>query len=66
MMVIQTSKIDLISRIYQIMVVSILNTLNCKYSSYYFNKFIGFILIYYAINLDIVFSYLYRGFIDLL
>ena len=69
--VIQTSKANLISRRYQIMVVNMLKNWSCRYSSHYFIKFVGFLLIYYAINLDIVssfmvFSYLYLGSIDLL
>ena len=45
--------------------------LGYKYSSNYFIKFLDFMSIYYAINLDIVsscmiFSYLYLGSIDLL
>ena len=68
---IQTGKIDLISRRYQIMVVNMLKNWSCKYYNYYFIKFVGFMSIYYAINLDIVsscmiFSYLYLGSIDLL
>ena len=49
---IQIDKIDLISQIYQIMVVSILKKLSLIYSSYYNIKFTSFLLIYYAINLD--------------
>ena len=61
---IQTGKSNLISRIYQIMVISILKNWCYRYSSHYFIKFVGFIPIYYAINLNIVllcmvFSYLY-------
>ena len=42
-----------------------------RYSSHYFIKFIGFIMIYYAINLDIVsscmvFSYFYLRSFDIL
>ena len=66
MRAIQTSKTDLISQRYQNMIVIILKNWSSRYSSHYFIKFIGFILIYYAINLDIVlsymvFSYLYLG-----
>ena len=48
------------------MVVNMLNNWNRKYSSRYIIKFVGFMLIYYTINLDIVsscmvFSYLYFG-----
>ena len=69
--VIQKDKLDLISRIYQIMVDSMLKKLSCRYSSYNFIKFVSFMLIYYTINLDIissymVFTYLYLGSIDLL
>ena len=68
---IQTDKADLISLIYQIIIVGILKNLSYRYFSHYFIKFIGFIQIYYAINLNIVsscivFSYLYFGSIDLL
>ena len=68
--VIHTSKTDLINRRYQIMVFSMLKK-SYRYSSNYFIKFIGFMSIYYAINLDIfslymVFNYLYLGSIDLL
>ena len=69
--VIQIGKADLISQRYQIMVVSMLKNWSRKYSNHYIIKFVGFILIYYAVNLDIVsscmvFSYLYLGSIDLL
>ena len=68
---IQTGKVDLISRKYQIMVVSMLKNWSCMYYSHYFIKFIGFMPIYYTINLDgvsscMVFSYLYLGYIELL
>ena len=61
----------LISSRYQIMVISILNNWNRRYSSHFIIKFVGFMSIYYAINLDIVsscmiFSYLYLESIDLL
>ena len=67
---IQTDKSDLINRIYQIMIVGKLNNLSCGYSSHYFIKYVGFILIYYFINLDIVsscivFSYLYFEYVNL-
>ena len=60
---IHTCKIHLISRIYQIIIV-----LNCIYYSNYFIKFIDFMSICYAINLNIVssyiiFNYLYIEFI---
>ena len=69
--VIQIGKADLISQRYQIMVISMLKNWSRKYSNHYIIKFVGFILIYYAVNLDIVsscmvFSYLYLGSIDLL
>ena len=51
-------KTYLINRMYQIMIISILKNCNCKYYSRYFIKFIGFMLIYYAINLYIVLSYI--------
>ena len=68
---IQTGKTDSIYRIYQIMIVNMLNNWNSKYSSHFIIKFIGFMSIYYDINLDsvlsiIVFNNLYLGFIDLL
>ena len=68
---IQISKTDLISQIYQIIVVSMLKKWGYIYYSHYFIKFVGFMLIYYAINLDIVssymiFSYLYIRFINIL
>ena len=67
---IQTGKVDLINRRYQIIVISMLKNWSCMYSSHYFIKILGFMPIYYAINLDIVsfcmiFSYLYLGSIDL-
>ena len=51
--------------------VSVLLNWSCKYSNNYFIKLIGFISVYYAINLDIVssyivFSYLYLICIDLI
>ena len=66
-----TDKTNLISRIYQIMVVSMLKKWNHRYYNHYIIKFVGFISIYYAINLDIVssfmvFSILYFRSIDLL
>ena len=51
---IQIDKIYLISQIYQIIVVGMLKIWSYKYSNHYFIKFIGFLLIYYVINLDIV------------
>ena len=68
---IQTSKADLINRRYQIMVVNMFKNWSCRYSSHYIIKFVGFMPIYYVINLNIVssfmvFSYLYLGSIDLL
>ena len=70
MRAIQIGKADLISRIYQIIIVSLKNW-NCKYYSHYIIKFVGIMPIYYTINLDIVssfmvFSFLYLGSIDLL
>ena len=53
-----TDKTNLISRIYQIMVVSMLKNWNRRYYNHYIIKFIGFISIYYAINLDIVLSFM--------
>ena len=68
---IQTYKTNLISPIYQIIVITMLNNWSRRYSSHYIIKFVGFILIYYTINLDIVsscmvFNYLYFQYIDLL
>ena len=68
---IQIGKADLISQRYQILVISMLKSWSRKYSSHYVITFVGFIPIYYAINLDIVpscmvFSYLYLRSIDLL
>ena len=59
-------KTDLISPRYQIMVVIMLKNWSRRYSSHYIIKFVGFIPIYYAINLNIVsscldFNYLYVG-----
>ena len=53
MWVIQTDKVDLISRKYQIMIIGVLKKLSHKYSNHYIIKFIGFMPIYYTINLDI-------------
>ena len=69
--VIHTTKADSINQIYHIMVVIILNNRSCKYFSHYIIKFIGFTLIYYVINLDIIllfmiFSNLYIESIDIL
>ena len=40
--VIQTGKVDLISQIYQIMVVGMLKNWKRRYSSHYIIKFVGF------------------------
>ena len=66
----QTSKVVLINRKYQIIVISMLKNRNNKHSSNYIIKFVSFMPVYYAINLNIilsciVFSYLYLGSIDL-
>ena len=74
MRVIQTSKTNLINRRYQIKIVSILKNLknrSRRYSNNYIIKFVGFMSIYYAFNLNIVlfcmiFSNLYIGSIDIL
>ena len=58
MEVIQTDKTDSISRRYQIIVLSILKNWRRRYSNHYIIKFIGFIPIYYFINLNIVSSYI--------
>ena len=57
--------------IYQTIVVSTLKNWSCGYFNHYIIKFIGFMKIYYIINLDIVssgmvFNYLYIGSIDVL
>ena len=57
MMAIQTSKTNLISRKYQIMIINMLKNWSFRYFSHYFNKFVGFRPIYYAINLDIVYDF---------
>ena len=54
----QTSKADLISPRSQIMVVSMLKNLSHKYYSHYIIKCLDFISIYYAINKDIISSYM--------
>ena len=54
---IQTSKVDLISRRYHIMAVSMFKNWSRRFYSYYIIKFVGFMLIYYTINLDIVSSF---------
>ena len=53
------------------MVIGMLKNWNRKYSNHNNIKFVGFMPIYYVINLDIliscmVFSYLYLGFMELL
>ena len=58
------------SRIYQIIDVSMLKNCSRRYSSWYIIKFVDFMSIY-AINLDLVLPFmvlsnLYLGFIDLL
>ena len=68
---IQIDKADLIGPIYQIMVINMLKNWNRRYSNHYIIKFVGFMSIYYVVNLNIVllcmvFSYLYLGSIDLL
>ena len=63
--VIQTNKVDLISQRYQFMVISILQNWSCRYSSHYFIKFVGFIWIYYIINLNIVSSYMILSYLYL-
>ena len=59
---IHTSKAYSIIRIYQTMVINILKNRDRKYSSYYIIKFVGFISIYYTINLDIVSCLMFDGF----
>ena len=68
---IQTGKADSISQRYQIIVISMLNNWSRKYFNHFIIKFVGFILICYAIKLYIVylfmvFSNLYLRSIDLL
>ena len=48
---IQTDKADLFSQRYRIMIIGMLKNWSCKYYSHYFIKFIGFIPIYYVINM---------------
>ena len=55
---IHIDKTDLINQRYQNMIVNILKNYNYRYSSYYIIKFIVFISIY-AINLDIIPSYIF-------
>ena len=68
----QTSKSDLIIQIYQIIMIgSILKNWSHRYYNHYSIKFIDFIPMYYAINLNIVlfcmiFSILYLESIDVL
>ena len=68
---IKTCKAYLINRIYQIMIVNMFKNLSYRYSNHYIIKFIGFISIYYVINLYIIsscmiFRYLYIRSIDIL
>ena len=68
---IEIDETDSINRRYQIMVVNLLKNWSSINFSHYIIKFVGFISIYYAINLIIVLSFmvfknLYTGFIDLL
>ena len=71
MEVIQIDKTYLINQRYQILIISMLKNLSYKYFSHYFIKIMGFIPIYYIINLNIVlfymvFIYLYLGSMNLL
>ena len=68
---IQIRRMDLISPRYRIMVINISKNWNYRYYNHYIIKFVGFVTIYYTINLDIVssymvFSYLYFESINLL
>ena len=54
MKAIHIGKINLSCLRYQIMIIGMLNNYSPKYSSHYIIKFVYFIPIYYAINLDIV------------
>ena len=55
MRAIQTSKADLINKKYQITIVNILKNQGRRYSNHYIIKFVNFMSIYYAINLDIIY-----------
>ena len=62
---IQIGKMDLINKRYQSIVFSMLKNKSRRYYNHYIIKFIGFISIYYVINLDIILyyiivSYLYK------
>ena len=68
---IEIDKAYSISRRYHITIINMLKNWSHRYYDYYIIKFIGFIPIYYAINLNIVsyfmvFSNMYFGFINLL
>ena len=68
---IQRSKTNSINRKYRIMIINILKNQSRRYYNNYIIKFIGFISIYYAINLNIIlffisYSNLYLASIDLL
>ena len=53
-----SGKTDLICRRYEIMVVTVLKNWSKRYSYHFIIKFVDLILIYYAINMDIVLSYM--------
>ena len=55
---IQTDKTYLMNQIYQIMVVNMVKNWSYGYFGRYFIKFIGFMSIYYATNLDIISLYI--------
>ena len=55
---IQTSKTDSISKKNQIIGASMLKNWNRRYSCHYIIKFVGFMSIYYAIDLNIVSSFM--------
>ena len=68
---IQISKTNLFNRIYQIIIINMFKNMSRKYYSHYIIKIVGFMPIYYTINIVIVsscmvFSYLYFRSIDLL
>ena len=63
---IQTDKTNLINRRYQIIVVSMLKNWSHIYSSHYIIKFIGFMPIYYVINLYIVSSCMVLSYLSLI
>ena len=51
---IKTYKTDLISQIYQIIIINMLKNWSSSYSSHYIIKSVGFMSILYAINLNTI------------